>query len=78
MTPFIIFFRYTFNDTATIRSELTSLLEEALQDIKDDFTLPDEFASSPIPEINIQRGVPKLPGQPGNNFRDYSCEMQEA
>jgi hypothetical protein len=78
MTPFIIFFLYTFNDTATIRSKLASLLVEALQGIKDDFTLPDEFASSPVPDIDIRRGVPKLPGQPGSNFRDYSRDMQEA
>ncbi len=40
--------------------------------------LPDEFEFSPLPDINIRRGVPKLPGQPGSNFRDYSREMQEA
>jgi hypothetical protein len=76
MTPFIIYFLYTFNDIATIREELTSLLQEALKDMKDDYTLPDEFEFSPIPVINIRRGVPKLPGQPGSNFRDYSREMQ--
>jgi hypothetical protein len=78
MTPFIIYFLYTFNDIATIREELTSLLKEALKDMKDDYTLPDEFEFSPLPVINIRRGVPKLPGQPGSNFRDYSREMQEA
>jgi hypothetical protein len=31
MTPFIIYFLYTFNDIATLRGELTSLLEDALQ-----------------------------------------------
>ena len=31
MTPFIIYFLYTFNDITTLRGELTSLLEEALQ-----------------------------------------------
>jgi hypothetical protein len=46
--------------------------------MKDDHTLPDEFDYSPLPDINIRRGVPKLPGQPGSNFRDYSREMQEA
>jgi len=51
---------------------------EALQGIKDNFTLPDEFTSSPVPDIKIRRGVPKLPGQPGSNFQDYSREMQEA
>ncbi len=30
MTPFIIYFLYTFNDIATLQGELTSLLEEAL------------------------------------------------
>jgi hypothetical protein len=59
-------------------SRLTSLLEEALQGMKDDFTLPDEFEYASLPDINIRRGVPKLPGQPGSNFRDYSREMQEA
>ncbi len=38
MTPFIIYFLYTFNDIATLRGELTSLLEEALQGMKDDLT----------------------------------------
>jgi len=31
-----------------------------------------------IPEINITKGIPKLPGQPGAQFCDYSREMQEA
>jgi hypothetical protein len=78
MTPFIIYFLYTFNDIATLRGELTSLLKEALQGMKDDLMLPDEFDYSPLLDINIHRGVPKLPGQPGSNFRDYSREMQEA
>jgi hypothetical protein len=78
MTPFIIYFLYTFNVIATLRGELTSLLEEALQGMKDDLTLPDEFDYSPLLDINIRRGVPKLPGQPGSNFCDYSHEMQEA
>jgi hypothetical protein len=46
--------------------------------MKDNFTLPDEFEYASLPGINIRRGVPKLPGQPGSNFRDYSREMQEA
>ena len=78
MTPFIIYFLYTFNDIATLRGELTSLLEESLQGMKADLTLPDEFEYASLPDINIRRGVPKLPGQPGSNFRDYSREMQEA
>ena len=78
MTPYIIYFLYTFNDLTTLRGELTSLLEEALQGMKDDLSVPDEFEYAPLPGINIRRGVPKLPGQPGSNFRDYSREMQEA
>ena len=53
MTPFIIYFLYTFNDIATIREELTSLLKEALKDMKDDYKLPDEFEFYPLPDINI-------------------------
>jgi hypothetical protein len=78
MTPFIIYFLYTFNDIATLRGKLTSLLEEALQGMKDNFTLPDEFEYAPLPDINIHRGIPKLPGQPGSSFCDYLHEMQEA
>ncbi len=40
--------------------------------------IPEEFQHSTIPEINICRGVPKLPCQPGSQFWDYSREMQEA
>ena len=40
--------------------------------------LPDEFEFSSFPDINIWRGVPKLPGQLGSNFRVYSRKMQEA
>jgi len=78
MTPFIIYFLYTFNEIATLRGKLTSLLEEALQGMKDDLTLPDEFKYSPLPDINIRRGVPKLRGQPSSNFCNYLREMQEA
>jgi hypothetical protein len=78
MTPFIIYFLYTFNNIATLRGELTSLLEEALQGMRDDLTLPDKFEYSPLLDINIRCGVPKLPGQPGSNFCNYSREMQEA
>ena len=70
MTPFIIYFLYTFNDIATLQGELTSLLEEALQGMRDDLTLPDKFEYSPLLDINIRCGVPKLPGQPGSNFHD--------
>ena len=78
VTPFIIYFLNTFNDIATLRGELTSLLEEAHQGMKEDFTLPVEFEHATLPDINIRRGIPKLPDQPGSNFRDYSREMQEA
>jgi hypothetical protein len=40
--------------------------------------IPEEFQYLMIPEINIRRGVPKLPGQLGSQFRDYSHKMQEA
>ncbi len=78
MSPFTIYFLYTFNDIATLRGELTSLLEEALQGMKDNFMLPDEFEYAPLLDINIRLGVPKLPGQPRSSFCDYSHEMQEA
>jgi hypothetical protein len=78
VTPFIIYYLYTFNDTATICVELTSLLEEVRQGMQDDLTLSEEFEYAKTPEINIRRGVPKLPGQPGQHFCDYSREMQEA
>ena len=67
MTPFIIYFLYTFNEIATLWGKLISLLEEALQGMKDDLTLSDEFEYSPLPDINIRCGIPKLPGQPGSN-----------
>jgi hypothetical protein len=78
VTPFIIYFLYTFNNIATLWGELTFLLEEAHQGMKDDFTLPEKFEYATLPDINIRHGIPKLPGQPGSNFRDYSREMQEA
>ncbi len=37
VTPFIIYFLYTYNDIRTIRGEMTSLLEEAHQGMKEDF-----------------------------------------
>jgi hypothetical protein len=76
--PFIIYYLYTFNDTATICAELTSLLEEVRQGMQDNLTLSEEFEYAKTLEINIQRGVPKLPGQPGQHFCDYLQEMQEA
>ncbi len=78
MTPFIIFFLYTFNDITTLRGELSSLLEEALQGMKDNFALLDEFEHAPLPDINICCGVPKLPGQPRSSFCNYSRDMQKA
>jgi hypothetical protein len=64
VTPFIIYYLYTFNDIATLWAKLTSLLEEAHQGMQDNLTLPEEFEHAKIPEINIRCGVPKLPGQP--------------
>ncbi len=78
VTPFIIFYLYTFNDIATLRVELMDLLKKAHAELECNFMLSEEFQYSWIPEINIHRGVPKLPGQPGSQFRDYSWEMQEA
>ncbi len=78
VTPFIIFYLYTFNDITTIRAELAELLKKVHADLESNFILPDEFQYLPIPEINICRGVPKLPGQPGSQFCNYSREMQEA
>jgi hypothetical protein len=46
--------------------------------MKDNLTLPEEFEHANLPDIDIRCSVPKLPGQPGSNFRDYSREMQEA
>jgi hypothetical protein len=68
MTPFIIYFLYIFNDIATLQGELMSLLEEAQQGMTDNLTLTDEHKYSTIPDVNIRRGVLKLPGQPGSNF----------
>ncbi len=78
VTPFTIFYLYTFNDIATLRVELTDLLKKAHAELECNFMLLEEFQYSSIPEINIHRGVPKLPGQPGSQFRDYLQEMQEA
>jgi hypothetical protein len=78
VTPFIIFYLYTFNDTAMLWAELTLLLEEAHQDMQDDLTLLEEFEHAKTPKIHIRRGVSKLPGQPGNHFCKYLQEMQEA
>ncbi len=78
VTPFIIFYLYIFNDIATLCIELTDLLKKAHAELECNFMLPEEFQYSSIPEINICRGVPKLPGQPGSQFCNYLREMQEA
>ncbi len=78
VTPFIIYYLYTFNDSTTLRTESISLLDKAHQGLESNFMLPEEFKYMKIPEINIRQGVPKLPGQPGAQFCDYSREMQEA
>jgi hypothetical protein len=78
VTPFIIFYLHTFNDIATLHAELMDLLKKAHEELESAFMLPEEFQYSTIPEINIRRGVPKLLGQPGSQFRNYSREMQEA
>ncbi len=78
VTPFIIYYLYTFNDITTLCAELTDLLKRAYNDLESKFMIPEEFQHSTILEINIRRGVPKLTGQPGSQFWDYSQEMQEA
>ncbi len=72
------FYLYTFNNIATLCTKLTDLLKKAHEELESNFMLPEEFQYSTIPEINIRHGVPKLPGQPGSQFCDYSREMQEA
>ncbi len=71
-TPFIIYYLYTFNNLATIRSELTSLL------MQNDFIVPEEFEHHKLPEINICWGIPKLPRQSDQQFQKYTWDMQEA
>jgi hypothetical protein len=78
VTPFIIYYLFTFNDSATLRAELISLLDKAHLGLESNFMLPEEFKYMKIPEINIRQGVPKLPGQSGAHFHDYSRELQEA
>ncbi len=43
VTPFIIFYLYTFNDITTIHAELAELLKKAHTDLESDFILPHEF-----------------------------------
>ncbi len=78
VTPFIINYLYTFNDNATLNVELSSILDKAHPGLESNFMLPEEFEHMKIPEINIRQGIPKIPGQPGAQFCDYSREMQEA
>ncbi len=77
-TPLIIYYLYTFNDLTTTRTELTFLLGQVYEDMQDNFILPEEFEHYQLPKINIRRGVPKLPGQSGEQFRKYTRDMQEA
>jgi hypothetical protein len=78
VTSFIIFYLYTFNNIVTLRAKLMDLLKKAHEELESSFILPEEFQYLTIPEINTRRGVPKLLGQPGSQFRDYLWEMQEA
>jgi hypothetical protein len=64
-TTFIIIYLYTFNDIATICSELNSLLELAYEGMQNNFILPEEFEHHKLQEINIRKRVPKLPNQSG-------------
>ncbi len=52
-TPFIIYYLFTFNDIATICSELTSLLEQAYKGMQNNFILPEEFEHHRLLEIKI-------------------------
>ncbi len=67
-TPFIIYYLYTFNDLATIGYELSSLIGQAYEGMQNKFILPEEFEHHQLPKINICQGVPKLPGQSGQQF----------
>jgi hypothetical protein len=51
VTPFIIYYLNTFNDSATLRAELISLLDKAHQGLESDFMLPEEFEYMKIPEL---------------------------
>ncbi len=74
-TPFIIYYLYTFNDLATIRSELTSLIGQAYKGMQDNFILPKEFEHHQLPKINIRQGVPKLLVSSSENTRG-TCRKQ--
>jgi hypothetical protein len=53
VTPFIIYYLYTFNNITTLHAELTDLLKRAYNDLESKFMIPEEFQHSSIPEINI-------------------------
>jgi hypothetical protein len=53
VTLFIIYYLYTYNDTATLQVELTSLLKEAHQGMQDDLALPEEFEHTKTPKTKI-------------------------
>ncbi len=53
-TPFIIYYLYTFNDLATVCSELSSLIGQAYQGMQNNFILPEEFEHHQLPKINIR------------------------
>ncbi len=55
ITPFVIYYLYTFNDIATLRRELTDLLKKAHQDLESNFMLPEEFEHSNIPPCTVAR-----------------------
>ncbi len=46
--------------------------------MQNNFILLEEFEHHKLPEINILRGVPKLPSQSGQQFQKYTRDMQEA
>jgi hypothetical protein len=46
--------------------------------MQNNFILPEEFEHHQLPKINIRQGVPKLPGQSGQQFQKYTRDMQEA
>jgi hypothetical protein len=54
ITPFIIYYLYTINDTATLWAKSTLLLKEAQQGMQDDLTLLEEFVYVKTLEINIR------------------------
>jgi hypothetical protein len=78
VTPFIIYYLYTFNDIATLCTELTDLLKKAHQELESNFMLPEEFELKNPGDQHPTRGPEASWCQPGSQFHDYSREMQEA